>query len=135
MGLRRRAHVRPVASLRQPRCISGLREHGAFPGYGRDSGCGLQPLWTYGNYLPEFSSSYFSDREPTDWGAAINFDGLDSGPVREFCTANAGYWIEEFHLDGLRLDATQDIHDCSNHDSSKEHILRAVAGEVRRKAE
>jgi maltooligosyltrehalose trehalohydrolase len=83
-----------------------------------------------GNYLPEFSSSYFSDREPTDWGAAINFDGRDSGPVREFCIANAGYWIEEFHLDGLRLDATQDIHDCS-----KEHILRVIAREVQRKAE
>ena len=83
-----------------------------------------------GNYLPEFSSSYFSDREHTDWGPAINFDGPDSGPVREFCTANAGYWIDEFHLDGLRLDATQDIHD-----ASKEHILRAIAREVHRKAE
>jgi maltooligosyltrehalose trehalohydrolase len=83
-----------------------------------------------GNYLPEFSSCYFSDGTPTDWGAAINFDGPSCGPVREFCIANAGYWIDEFHLDGLRLDATQDIHD-----SSKDHILRAIAREVRRKAE
>lgn len=83
-----------------------------------------------GNYLPEFSSSYFSDREHTDWGAAINFDGRDSGPVRELCTANAGYWIDEFHLDGLRLDATQDIHD-----QSKEHILLGIAREVHRKAD
>jgi maltooligosyltrehalose trehalohydrolase len=82
-----------------------------------------------GNYLPEFSSCYFSDSEQTDWGAAINFDGPDCGPVREFCIANAGYWIDEFHLDGLRLDATQDIHDCS-----KDHILRAIAREVHRKA-
>ena len=83
-----------------------------------------------GNHLPQFSSCYFSDREPTDWGAAINYDGPDSGPVREFYIANAGYWIDEFHLDGLRLDATQDIHD-----SSKEHILRAIGLEARRKAE
>jgi maltooligosyltrehalose trehalohydrolase len=83
-----------------------------------------------GNYLPEFSSCYFSDTEHTDWGAAINFDGPDCGPVREFCTSNAGYWIDEYHLDGLRLDATQDIHD-----RSKEHILRAIAREVHRKAD
>jgi maltooligosyltrehalose trehalohydrolase len=83
-----------------------------------------------GNYLPQFSACYFSDHEPTDWGPAINFDGRDSGPVREFYIANAGYWIEEFHLDGLRLDATQDIHD-----SSDDHILGAIVREVRRRAE
>ena len=81
-----------------------------------------------GNYLPQFSSCYFSD-EHTDWGAAINFDGQDCGPVREFCVANAGYWMEEFHLDGLRLDATQDIHD-----KSENHILSEIANEVHRKA-
>ncbi len=65
----------------------------------------------------------------TDWGTAINFDGVDSGPVREFVIANACYWIDEFHLDGLRLDATQDIHDCSD-----DHILRAMAREARKRA-
>ena len=64
---------------------------------------------------------FLRPRKLTDWGAAINYDGTDLGPVREFYIANAGYWIDEFHLDGLRLDATQDIHD-----SSKEHILRAI---------
>ncbi len=82
-----------------------------------------------GNYLPEFSACYFSETKHTDWGASINFDGRDCGPVREFCIANAGYWIDEFHLDGLRLDATQDIHD-----SSDDHILGAIAREVRLKA-
>ena len=82
-----------------------------------------------GNYLPQFSACYFSDTLDTDWGAAINFDGHDCAPVREFCTSNAGYWIEEFHLDGLRLDATQDIHD-----ASENHILREIAREVHRKA-
>jgi len=82
-----------------------------------------------GNYLPEFSACYFSDTKHTDWGAAINFDGHDCAPVREFCIANAGYWIDEFHLDGLRLDATQDIHD-----RSEDHILAAIGRAVREKA-
>src|SRR6185295_12215597 len=44
-----------------------------------------------------------------EWGESINFDGEDSGPVREFFASNAAYWMDEFHLDGLRLDATQSI--------------------------
>ncbi len=78
-----------------------------------------------GNYLAKFAPQYFCEKT-TDWGKAINFDGDDSGPVREFVIANARYWTDEFHLDGLRLDATQDIHDCS-----EDHILRAMAREVR----
>jgi maltooligosyltrehalose trehalohydrolase len=80
-----------------------------------------------GNYLAKFAPQYFCEKT-TDWGRAINFDGDDSGPVREFCIANACYWIEEFHLDGLRLDATQDIHD-----GSQDHILRAMAREARKR--
>jgi maltooligosyltrehalose trehalohydrolase len=82
-----------------------------------------------GNYLGKFAPQYFSSEINTDWGPAINYDGADSGPVREFCIANACYWIDEFHLDGLRLDATQDIHD-----ASEDHILRAMAREVRKRA-
>ena len=66
-----------------------------------------------GNYLRQFSPGYFTDRYDNEWGDAINFDGEGSGPVREFFIANAGYWIDEFHLDGLRLDATQQIFDAS----------------------
>jgi maltooligosyltrehalose trehalohydrolase len=66
-----------------------------------------------GNYLGEFSRSYFTDRYQNEWGDAINFDGPDAGPVREFILANVAYWIDEFHLDGLRLDATQQIFDAS----------------------
>jgi maltooligosyltrehalose trehalohydrolase len=79
-----------------------------------------------GNYLMHFSPDYFTDRHETDWGAAINFDGLESVPVREFFLANARAWIEEFHFDGLRLDATQSIFD-----ESPEHIVTALAREVR----
>jgi maltooligosyltrehalose trehalohydrolase len=79
-----------------------------------------------GNYLKLFSAAYFTDRHDNDWGEAINFDGLDSGPVREYFVANAGYWIDEYHLDGLRLDATQAIFD-----RSEDHILAAVTRQVR----
>ena len=81
-----------------------------------------------GNYLAKFAPQYFCEKK-TDWGPAINYDGADSEPVREFVIANAAYWIDEFHLDGLRLDATQDIHD-----SSEDHILRAMTREVRKRA-
>ena len=74
-----------------------------------------------GNYLKHFSPDYFTDRHGTDWGEAINFDGPGSGPVREFYLANARAWIEEFHFDGLRLDATQSIFD-----ESPEHILAGL---------
>ena len=79
-----------------------------------------------GNYLPNFSPDYASTIHHTDWGPGINFDGENSGPVREYVLANAGYWIDEFHLDGLRLDATQDIKD-----DSPEHILAAISRRVR----
>jgi len=82
-----------------------------------------------GNYLKQFSGTYFTDRYKNDWGQAINFDGEGSGPVRDFFLANAGYWIAEFHLDGLRLDATQDVKD-----ASEDHILAAVVRRAREAA-
>jgi maltooligosyltrehalose trehalohydrolase len=82
-----------------------------------------------GNYLTEFSEDYLSKTRHSEWGAAVNFDGENSAPVREFILANAGYWIEEFHLDGLRLDATQQFFD-----GSEDHIIAAIAREVRRSA-
>ena len=74
-----------------------------------------------GCYLTRFSRDYFTDRYKTEWGAAFNFDGEQFAPVREFILSNAGYWIDEFHLDGLRLDATQSIFD-----GSPEHIVAAI---------
>ncbi|MBV9152759.1 MAG: malto-oligosyltrehalose trehalohydrolase, partial [Alphaproteobacteria bacterium] len=79
-----------------------------------------------GNYLKQFSEAYFTDRYQNEWGEAVNFDGPDSGPVREFVLANVRHWIEEYHLDGLRLDATQ-----QTFDSSDDHILAAIVREVR----
>ena len=72
-----------------------------------------------GNFLPKFAKGYFSSRHTTDWGDAINFDGPGCEPVREYFIANATYWIREFHFDGLRLDATQNIYDSDpSHDTS-----------------
>ena len=82
-----------------------------------------------GNYLRMFSPAYFSKRYENEWGEAINFDGPDAGPVREYFVSNAGYWIDEFHFDGLRLDATQQIFD-----ASAEHIMKAIGDRVRERA-
>jgi maltooligosyltrehalose trehalohydrolase len=82
-----------------------------------------------GNYLGAFSDAYVTDRYLNEWGEAINFDGPDAGPPREFFIANAGYWIDEYHLDGLRLDATQQMFD-----SSPTHILTEIGQRVREQA-
>jgi maltooligosyltrehalose trehalohydrolase len=78
-----------------------------------------------GNYLKQFSESYFTDRYTNDWGEAINFED-DVHAVRDFFVANARHWIAEYHLDGLRLDATQDVKD-----ASPEHILAAIGRAAR----
>ncbi|MEP6809425.1 MAG: malto-oligosyltrehalose trehalohydrolase [Chthoniobacterales bacterium] len=79
-----------------------------------------------GNYLRVFADGYFTDRHANDWGDSINFDGPDSASVREFFSTNARYWIEEFHFDGFRFDATQDIHDAST-----PHILAEIGQAAR----
>ncbi|RYD83190.1 MAG: malto-oligosyltrehalose trehalohydrolase [Verrucomicrobiaceae bacterium] len=79
-----------------------------------------------GNYLNHFSRDYFSSRYKNEWGEALNFDGKNSDAVREFFIENAGYWIEEYHLDGLRLDATQQIFD-----QSPEHLVTSITRKVR----
>jgi maltooligosyltrehalose trehalohydrolase len=86
-------------------------------------------LGPIGNYLKFYADAYFTDRYKNDWGEAINFDGPDAGPSREFFLANASYWIDEFHLDGLRLDATQQIFD-----KSDDNILAAIVRTVRQAA-
>jgi maltooligosyltrehalose trehalohydrolase len=78
-----------------------------------------------GAYLREFSEQYYTDRYRNEWGEPINFDGPGSAAVREFFVANAAYWVDEFHVDGLRLDATQQIFDASPVNVQVE-IARAV---------
>jgi maltooligosyltrehalose trehalohydrolase len=82
-----------------------------------------------GNYLTKYSAHYLNEKKKTDWGLGINFDGENSKPVREYFRENAAYWIREYHLDGLRLDATQDIHD-----DSADHILAEISRAARNAA-
>lgn len=82
-----------------------------------------------GNDLASFSQHYFTDRYTCEWGQAMNFDGPMSGPVREFFLTNVRYWIEEFHFDGFRIDATQQIFD-----STHPHIIAQIAQTARRAA-
>ena len=79
-----------------------------------------------GNYLGVFSADYLHRERANEWGDSINFDGESSGPVREFFITNGKYWIEEFHFDGFRFDATQSIHD-----SSDEYIVGAIGRAAR----
>jgi malto-oligosyltrehalose trehalohydrolase/4-alpha-glucanotransferase len=79
-----------------------------------------------GAYIHAVAPQTFTDRHKTPWGAAINMDGPDSGPVRTYLIHNALYWIEEFHLDGLRLDAVHAIRD-----DGPKHLLEELAERVR----
>ena len=74
-----------------------------------------------GNYFGQFGP-YFTDHYRTPWGQAINFDAADSDPVRQFFIDNACCWVRDFHIDGLRLDATHAIYDFS-----ARHILSEIA--------
>lgn len=76
-----------------------------------------------GNYIPAVTSGrFFTDRHHTPWGSAVNFDGPDSDAVRAFIVYNASHWFDEYHIDGLRLDATHAILD-----DSPNHILKVLA--------
>ncbi len=63
-----------------------------------------------GNYLRDFGP-YFTDKYHTPWGEAVNLDGPNSDHVREYFIENALYWLDEFHIDALRLDALHAIYD------------------------
>ena len=82
-----------------------------------------------GNYLGVYSDDYINRQRGNEWGDSINFDGENSGPVREFFITNGRYWIEEFHFDGFRFDATQSIHD-----KSEEYIVGAIGRAAREAA-
>jgi maltooligosyltrehalose trehalohydrolase len=76
--------------------------------------------------IEQFADAYVSQKHKNDWGKAINFDGDDAGPVREFFLANIRHWVAEYHLDGVRIDATQAFED-----DSPVHILGELVREAR----
>lgn len=73
-----------------------------------------------GNYFAEFGP-YFTDRYRTPWGRAMNFDARGCDAVRAFVLDNVRYWIRDFHIDGLRVDAVHALFD-----SSPRHMLREI---------
>jgi maltooligosyltrehalose trehalohydrolase len=82
-----------------------------------------------GNYLPRFSRAYGSRRYANEWGDALNFDDAQCEGLRELVLSNAAYWVREFHVDGFRIDAAQQIYDVSS-----EHILAALTRVARETA-
>jgi maltooligosyltrehalose trehalohydrolase len=85
--------------------------------YNHVGASGVQALESFG--------PYFTDRYMTPWGKAVNYDGEQCDPVREWALQSATGWIRDFHLDGLRLDAIHAIHD-----SGARPILRELADRV-----
>lgn len=79
-----------------------------------------------GNFLHAYAKSFFNEQHHTPWGAAINFDAPGKEVVREFFIHNAMYWLEEYHIDGLRFDAVHAIID-----DSPTHILDELSGRIR----
>lgn len=79
-----------------------------------------------GNYLRDFAADYFTERYHTPWGEAINYDGPRARWVRKLVIDNACYWLHEYHVDGLRLDATHVIYD-----RSEQHVLAELTQTVR----
>ncbi|MCU1571064.1 MAG: 1,4-alpha-glucan branching protein [Naasia sp.] len=77
-----------------------------------------------GNYLPEFGP-YLQDRSANTWGSSVNLDGEDSDEVRDYIISNALMWLDDYHVDGLRLDA---VHALVDHRAV--HILEQLAEEV-----
>ena len=82
-----------------------------------------------GNYLGEYGP-YFTDRYQTPWGQAVNFDGEDGHEVRRYFIDNALYWVTEYHIDALRLDAIHGIFD-----EGPKHILQELGEAVHQQAE
>lgn len=82
-----------------------------------------------GGHFEAYSAHYLTDRHATEWGKSFNFDGPHCGPVRDFITGNAAYWVRDFHIDGLRLDATQALID-----DTEPHIIAEIVASAREAA-
>ena len=84
------------------------------------------PFGPEGNYMHLYAPQFFNPRHHTPWGAALNFDGPDNRTVRDFFIHNALYWLEEYHFDGLRLDAVHALRD-----DGEPHIVSELARAAR----
>ncbi|MBN1603288.1 MAG: DUF3459 domain-containing protein [Chitinispirillaceae bacterium] len=78
------------------------------------------------SYFKEFSRDYFSTKYSNEWGKALNFDQENCLPVREYFVTNALFWVSEYHIDGFRFDATQQIFD-----ESHIHIIKEIVQTIK----
>ena len=79
-----------------------------------------------GNYLHGYAPQFFTEKHVTPWGSGLNYDDAQSQPVRQYFVENALFWLREYQLDGLRLDAVHAIAD-----DSDTHLLDEIATRVR----
>ena len=117
----------PDASYGRPEDLESLRGRRPSQGPHGLSRRRLQPFRSRRELSPGLRPADLHGPHKTPWGSAINYDGADATPMREFVIHNALYWLEEFHFDGLRFDAVHAIMD----DSSM-HLLDELAQRVRR---
>ena len=110
LGIRRRQPLRSAVFIRRPTGLKKLVDACHQHGLAVVLDVVYNHLGPEGNYLPEFAPC-FTDAHHTPWGKAINFDGPESDGVRRFFIDNALYWLTEYHVDALRLDAIHGIYD------------------------
>ncbi len=121
-----------VALFAPARCYGTNDDLRRFVNYAHELGLAVHLDVVYNHFGPDgaymsiFSPYYFSSRHKSPWGAGVNCDGLHCAPVRHFFIESALHWIHEYHMDGLRLDATHAIVD-----ESPRHFLAELSGAVR----
>ena len=79
-----------------------------------------------GDEFAHFSPDYFRQGVDNEWGKALNFDARTARGARDYYVANAVYWIAEFHVDGLRIDAAHAMED-----ESEEHVIAELVRKAR----
>lgn len=103
----------PTRCYGVPDALRGLIDRAHALGIGVFLDVVYNHLGPEGAYLGAFSPYYFSGKHKSPWGDAVNLDGAHSRHVRDFFIENALHWVHEYHIDGLRLDATHALFDDS----------------------
>ncbi|WP_437736520.1 malto-oligosyltrehalose trehalohydrolase [Sorangium sp. So ce1335] len=116
----------PSAAYGGPAGLRRLVDAAHAAGLGVILDCVYNHFGPDGNYLRAYTKRYFTERHKTPWGDAVNYDGEGAEQVRALAISNAEMWIRDFHIDGLRLDATHAILD-----DTEPHILREIAERAR----
>ncbi|WP_434046843.1 MULTISPECIES: malto-oligosyltrehalose trehalohydrolase [Sorangium] len=116
----------PSAAYGGPEGLRRLVDAAHAAGLGVILDCVYNHFGPDGNYLRAYTKRYFTERHKTPWGDAVNYDGEGAEQVRALAISNAEMWIRDFHIDGLRLDATHAILD-----DTAPHVLREIAERAR----